>query len=77
MKKTLDYDANMDGYKFYVRAIDPSGESAEVEVTVTATDTNDAPTIMGSLTPAQLADNTDTDLTNDHATRRPVRAPRQ
>ena len=47
--KTLDYDANMDGYKFHVRAIDPSGETAVIEVTVTTTDTNDAPMIMGSL----------------------------
>ena len=49
VKKTLDYDANMDGYEFYVRAIDPSNESAVVEVTVTTTNTNDAPVIMGSL----------------------------
>ena len=48
VKKTLDYDDNMDGYKFYVRAIDPSNESAVVEVTVTTTNTNDAPVIMGS-----------------------------
>ncbi len=47
---TLDYDGNMNGYKFYVRAIDPSGETADVMVTVTTTDTNDAPTIMGSST---------------------------
>ena len=47
--KTLDYDANADGYKFHVRAIDPSGETAEVEVTVTATDANDAPMIMSSV----------------------------
>ena len=53
VKKTLDWDMNgtpPDGkYMFYVRAIDPSGEEAHVEVTVTATDTNDAPTIMGSI----------------------------
>ena len=48
VKNTLDYDANMDGYEFYVRAIDPSGETAVVMVTVTTTDTNDAPKIMGS-----------------------------
>ena len=36
-------------YKFFVRATDPSGETAEVEVTVTATDANDAPQIMGSV----------------------------
>ena len=35
-------------YMFYVRATDPSNETAEVEVTVTATDANDAPKIMGS-----------------------------
>lgn len=46
---TLDYDANMDGYKLYVRATDPSGETAHVEVTVKTADANDAPTIMGSL----------------------------
>ena len=54
VKKTLDWDMNgtpPDGkYMFYVRAIDPSGETAEVEVTVTATDANDAPKIMGSST---------------------------
>ena len=52
VKKTLDWDMNgtpPDGkYMFYVRAIDPSGETAEVEVTVIATDANDAPKIMGS-----------------------------
>ena len=53
VKKTLDWDMNgtpPDGkYEFYVRAIDPSGETAHVEVTVTATDANDAPKIMGSI----------------------------
>ena len=49
VKMKLDYDANMDGYKFYVRATDPSGETDEQEVTVKTTDTNDAPKIMGSL----------------------------
>ena len=53
VKKTLDWDMNgtpPDGkYMFFVRAIDPSGEEAHVEVTVTATDANDAPTIMGSI----------------------------
>ena len=34
VKKSLDYDNNMDGYTFHVRAIDPSGETAHVEVTV-------------------------------------------
>ena len=43
-------------YKFYVRATDPSGETAEVEVTVTAMDANDAPKIKGSV--AALADET-------------------
>lgn len=36
-------------YKFYVRATDPSGETAVTEVTVTATDANDAPEIKGSV----------------------------
>ena len=36
-------------YKFYVRATDPSGETAQVEVTVTALDRNDAPEIMNSV----------------------------
>ena len=49
VKNTLDYDANMDGYTIYVRAKDPSGETAHVEVTVNTTDFNDAPTIMGSI----------------------------
>ena len=35
-------------YKFTVVAIDPSGETAEVEVTVIAEDVNDTPVIMGS-----------------------------
>ena len=53
VKETLDFDdkgtgADQGKYKFYVRAIDPSGETAEVEVTVTVTDANDAPKIMGS-----------------------------
>ena len=48
--KTLDYDDNnADGYKFHVRAIDPSGETAEVEVTVNVTDANDAPEIKDSV----------------------------
>ena len=52
---TLDFDAegtlqppNPKEYSFYVRAIDPSGEDAEVEVTVTVTNANDPPMIMGS-----------------------------
>ena len=47
--KTLDYDDNADGYKFHVRAIDPSGETAEVEVAVNVIDANDAPEIMDSV----------------------------
>ena len=59
VKKTLDWDNNPDStnpdgkYTFKVRAIDPSGETAEVDVTVTATDANDAPKIMGSRTAKQ------------------------
>ena len=53
--KTLDYEDNPDGYEFYVRAIDPSGETAEIMVTVIASDANDAPVIMGS----RAADATD------------------
>ena len=50
-RRTLDYDAEDDGeYTIFVRAIDPSGETAHVEVTVTATDANDTPMIMGSST---------------------------
>ena len=52
VKNTLDFDMNgspPDGnYKFMVVAIDPSGETAEVEVTVVAEDANDTPVIMGS-----------------------------
>ena len=61
--KTLDYDSNPDEdnpdgkYKFVVMATDPSGETAMVEVTVTATADNDAPKIMGSLTSAQYTAN--------------------
>ena len=58
VKKTLDFDMNGDPpdgkYKFYVRAIDPSGETAEVEVTVIAQDANDTPKIRGSRTAPQL-----------------------
>ena len=43
VEKRLDYEDNADGYEFYVRAIDPSGETAEVMVTVIASDANDAP----------------------------------
>ena len=69
VKKTLDYDANMNGYTIYVRATDPSGETAHVEVKVTATDTNDAPKIMGSLTAAEIALNNDADDTTNVAPR--------
>ena len=55
VEKRLDYEDNADGYEFYVRAIDPSGETAEVMVTVIASDANDAPVIMGS----KAADATD------------------
>ena len=61
VKNTLDYDmkgtgADQGKYKFYVRAYDPSGERAEVEVTVTVKDANDAPKIMGSRTQNQVDD---------------------
>ena len=46
--RTLDHEGNPEGYEFYVRAIDPSGETAEIMVTVIATDANDPPVIMGS-----------------------------
>ena len=59
VEKTLDYDmkgtgADQGKYKFYVRAYDPSGEWAQVEVTVTVTDANDAPKIMGSRDQGQI-----------------------
>ena len=44
----LSYEDHLDGYEFYVRATDPSGESATVMVTVIAEDENDPPVIMGS-----------------------------
>ena len=50
---------------FNVRAIDPSGETAHVEVTVTATDANDAPKIMGSLNTDDIAANNDDNDNND------------
>ena len=58
VKKPLDWDmkgtgADQGKYMFHVRAIDPSGEVAHVEVTVTAMDANDAPKVMGSRTTAQ------------------------
>ena len=47
----LNYEDRPDRpYRFYVRAIDPSGETAEVEVTVSLTDVNDPPLLSG-LTP--------------------------
>ena len=48
VEKTLDHEGNPEGYEFYVRAIDPSGETAEIKVTVIATDANEPPVIMGS-----------------------------
>ena len=49
VKKALNFEASLGPeYVFFVRATDPSGETAEVEVTVTVTDANDAPKIMGS-----------------------------
>ena len=48
LAKKLDADSGDGKYMFHVRAIDPSGETAEVEVTVTAMQANDAPIIMGS-----------------------------
>ena len=63
--KALDYDQNPNsanpdgGYEFIVRATDPSGESAEVTVTVTATDENDGPKIIGR---AELRVNEETAL---------------
>ena len=61
VENALDWDnmgtgADQGKYKFHVRAIDPSGESAHVEVTVTAQDANDAPKIMGSRTTIQQTD---------------------
>ena len=62
----LDHEGRPNGeYKFYIRAIDPSGERDEQLITVTADDVNDAPTIMGSLDEDDIALNRDTDTTND------------
>ncbi len=44
----IDADAGSGEYKVYVKAIDPSGETAHVEVTITVTDANDAPKIRNS-----------------------------
>ena len=62
----LDHEGRPGGeYKFYIRAIDPSGESDEQLITVTADDVNDAPTIMGSLDEADIAlNNNDIDTDN-------------
>ena len=46
--KALSYEDHLEGYEFYVRATDPSGETATVSVTVMAEDENDVPVIMGS-----------------------------
>ena len=43
----VDHEASSGQYQFYVRAVDPSGESAVVEIAVTATDVNDVPAITG------------------------------
>ena len=51
VKSTLDYDSDGGKYTVFVKAIDPSGETAHVEVTVTATDANDAPVIRNSGVP--------------------------
>ena len=61
IKKMLDYeemderdydgtppDATAGEYKVIVKATDPSGESAQVTVTITATSANDAPVIRGN-----------------------------
>ena len=62
VKDTLDWDDNPMGgppdgkYEFMVVAIDPSGETAEVEVTVIARDANDTPVIRGSRTTQQQLD---------------------
>ena len=66
LKSKLDADSGDGKYMFHVRAIDPSGETAEVEVTVTATPANDAPMIMGSLIIETIESNAqDNDPTND------------
>ena len=48
LAEKLDADSGDGKYLFHVRATDPSGETAEVEVTVTAMQANDAPEIEGS-----------------------------
>ena len=71
---TLDFDAegtlqppNPKEYKFYVRAIDPSDEYAEVEVTVIVTNANDPPMIMGSAAPGTAVPEAPSELrVNEH-----------
>ena len=49
---TLNHEGPQDGvYKFYIRATDPSGQRDEQVITVTVTDQNDKPAIMGSVDP--------------------------
>ena len=48
VKKGLNYEDHADGYTIFVRAVDPSGETDHVEVTIKVDDANDAPEIMGS-----------------------------
>ena len=52
-------------YKIWVRATDPSGESDDQEVTITATQANDAPKINGSWTVAQIQDNNNVGTDDD------------
>ena len=51
-------DRPMEQYRFFVRGVDPSGETAEVGVSISLTDANDPPVIAaitpGSLPPATL-----------------------
>ena len=66
---TLNYEGRPGGtYKFYIRAIDPSGERDEQLITVTATDENDAPRIMASLTDTERENNQDNNDANDTPT---------
>ena len=52
--RDLNYEDRPDEpYMFFVRAIDPSGETAEVEVSVSLTDLNDPP-VIGDLSPGGL-----------------------
>ena len=48
VKKGLNYEDHADGYTIFIRAVDPSGETDHVQVTIKVTDANDAPDIMGS-----------------------------